>query len=121
QLFAKLPQLLVPLINPIWFETFSHKLMRLSAPWLLLLLLASSLLAATEDGSGLVRALVIAQLLFYGIAAVGPKAGRLAGVARTFVVLNVAAIAGLWRFLTGRQRVTWKTGRETAPAEPTKS
>ena len=116
QLFAKLPQLLVPFINPIWFETFSHKLMRLSAPWMLLLLLGSSLLAATGDGSGLVRALVIAQLLFYGMAAVGPKGGRLAGVARTFVVLNVAAIVGLGRFLTGRQRITWKTGRESGSA-----
>jgi hypothetical protein len=116
QLFAKLPQLLVPFINPIWFETFSHKLMRLSAPWMLLLLLSSSLLVATADGSGLVRALVIAQLLFYGMAAIGPKGGRLAGVARTFVVLNVSAIVGLARFLTGRQRITWKTGRESGSA-----
>ena len=116
QLFAKLPQLLVPFLNPIWFETFSHKLMRLCAPWMLVLLLGSSLLAATGDGSGLVRALVIAQVLFYGMAAVGPKGGRLAGVARTFVVLNVAAIVGLGRFLTGRQRITWKTGREGGSA-----
>ena len=61
-------------------------------------------------------ALVIAQLLFYGMAAVGPKGGRLAGVARTFVVLNVAAVVGLGRFLTGRQRITWKTGRESGSA-----
>jgi cellulose synthase/poly-beta-1,6-N-acetylglucosamine synthase-like glycosyltransferase len=116
QLFAKLPQLLLPFINPIWFETFSHKLMRLCAPWMLLLLLGSSLVAATGDSPGLVRALVIAQLLFYGMAAIGPKGGRLSGVARTFVVLNVAAIVGLGRFLTGRQRITWKTGRESGSA-----
>jgi biofilm PGA synthesis N-glycosyltransferase PgaC len=120
QLFAKLPQLLVPFINPIWFETFSHKLMRLCAPWMLLLLLGSSLVAATGGGAGLVRALVVAQLLaqllFYGMAAVGTKGGRLTGVARTFVVLNVAAIVGLGRFLTGRQRITWKTGRESGSA-----
>ena len=115
QVFSKLPRLMVPFMNPIWFETFSHKLMRLTAPWMLLLLFGSSLVAATGERPGPVLALVIAQLLFYGVAAVGPKGGRLAGVARTFVVLNAAAIAGLWRFLTGRQRVTWKTGRETAP------
>jgi len=33
--------------------------------------------------------------------------GRLAGVARTFVVLNAAAVVGLWRHLTGGQRITW--------------
>ena len=37
----------------------------------------------------------------------GPRAGRLGSVARTFVVLNAAAVVGLWRYLTGRQRVTW--------------
>ena len=31
---------------------------------------------------------------FYGAAAVGRRAGRLAGVARTFVVLNAAALVG---------------------------
>jgi poly-beta-1,6-N-acetyl-D-glucosamine synthase len=38
---------------------------------------------------------------------VGPRLGRVASLARTFVVLNTAAVLGLWRFLTGRQRVTW--------------
>jgi len=35
----------------------------------------------------------------------------LGGAARTFVVLNVAALVGLWGFLTGRQRVTWQVTR----------
>ena len=26
---------------------------------------------------------------------------------RTFVVLNAAAVVGLWRFLAGAQKVTW--------------
>jgi len=28
-------------------------------------------------------------------------------LARTFVVLNAAAVVGLWRFATGRQKITW--------------
>ena len=36
QLFALMPALLSPLANPIWFETISHKVMRLVAPWLML-------------------------------------------------------------------------------------
>lgn len=121
QLFTRLPQLTVPFLNPLWFETFSHKLMRLGAPWMLLLLLGSSLAAAFQPEAGLFRALAVGQLFFYGMAMVGPAGGRLTGVARTFVVLNVAVLVGLWRFLTGSQRVTWKTGREITQGDATKS
>ena len=38
QLFARMPALLNPFANRIWFETMSHKIMRLVAPWLLVLL-----------------------------------------------------------------------------------
>jgi hypothetical protein len=42
-----------------------------------------------------------------GVALVGSRAGRLAGVARTFLVMHVAAVVGLWRFARGSQKVTW--------------
>jgi cellulose synthase/poly-beta-1,6-N-acetylglucosamine synthase-like glycosyltransferase len=110
QLFAMMPALLVPLRNPAWFETVSHKLMRLIAPWLLLSLAAASLVGALR-ASGFCAAtlalLCLGQAGFYGAALVGQRAGRLAGVARTFVVLNAAAVVGLWRHLTGGQRITW--------------
>ena len=32
QLYARMPELLVPLTNPLWFETISHKILRLVAP-----------------------------------------------------------------------------------------
>ena len=105
QLFAKLPALLVPLVNPIWFETFSHKLLRLLAPWLLLALAVVSV--AGVASSRFLAALLIGQLAFYAGAALGKRGGKLAAVARTFVVLNAAALVGLWRAVTGRQRVTW--------------
>ncbi|HMF40302.1 MAG TPA: glycosyltransferase family 2 protein [Polyangia bacterium] len=107
QLFARMPALLVPFRNRIWFETFSHKIMRLVAPWLLVLLAFTTAAAALTTGSAGMLALLVGQVGFYAAAAVGGRAGRLAGVARTFVVLNAAALAGLYRFLTGRQRVTW--------------
>jgi cellulose synthase/poly-beta-1,6-N-acetylglucosamine synthase-like glycosyltransferase len=107
QLFARLPALLSPFANRIWFETFSHKIMRLVAPWLLVLLAATSARAAFDGGSLAMRALFLAQVGFYAAAAVGSRLGRLTGVARTFVVLNAAAVAGLYRYLTGRQRITW--------------
>jgi biofilm PGA synthesis N-glycosyltransferase PgaC len=106
QLFARLPALLSPFSNPIWFETFSHKLLRLAAPWLLIALFAVSLFGAA-GGSRFLQVMLAGQLACYGAAALGPRAGKLGAVARTFVVLNTAALVGLWRHLTGRQRITW--------------
>jgi biofilm PGA synthesis N-glycosyltransferase PgaC len=106
QLFARMPSLLVPFRNPIWFETFSHKLLRLAAPWLMIALVAVSLWGAAA-GNGLLQALAAAQVGGYTAAALGPRAGKLGAVARTFVVLNAAALVGLWRHLTGGQRVAW--------------
>lgn len=108
QIFSMLPGLLSPAKNPIWFETISHKILRLVAPWLLIALMLVGLLSfVTPAGSPALRGLFLAQLAFYALAAVGRRAGRIAGVARTFVVLNAAALVGLFKFATGKQRITW--------------
>jgi hypothetical protein len=115
QLFARMPTLLVPFVDPSWLEIVSHKVLRLVAPWLLALLLVSSLVAAAPldpiafapSLPWLMRALALAQLLAYLLAALGPWAGRVGVVYRTFVVLNSAAVVGLWRWLRGTQKVTW--------------
>lgn len=110
QLFARMPRLLLPFVNPSWFETVSHKLLRLACPWVLPVLLVLCAVAFTRS-EGAARtsagALLVVQLAGYLLAALGPRAGRLGNVARTFVVLNVAAIVGAWRLATGRQRITW--------------
>ena len=49
QLIALAPWLVSPLANPLWFRFVSHKLLRLAAPWLILLiLLTTTLLAPTH-------------------------------------------------------------------------
>ena len=113
QLFARLPRLLLPFANPFWFETFSHKVLRLVCPWVLVALPLATTAALAEAGrtggtlAGALWSLAAAEFLLVAVAAVGSKAGRIGILARTFVVLNAAAIVGLWRFLGGRQRVTW--------------
>jgi hypothetical protein len=114
QLVALLPSLLVPGRNPTWFQIVSHKLLRLICPWALLLLFAISLeIALLPDGKlgalelAFWRTLALGQALFYALAALGARAGRVAALARTFVVLNAAAVVGLWRFARGAQPVTW--------------
>jgi cellulose synthase/poly-beta-1,6-N-acetylglucosamine synthase-like glycosyltransferase len=113
QLIQLMPWLLVPGQNPVWFQMVSHKLLRLVCPWALLVLLAASLVLANASPAsppGLLlfwRTLALGQLLFYGLAALGGHAGRVGTLARTFVVLNAAALVGLWRFIRGSQAVTW--------------
>jgi cellulose synthase/poly-beta-1,6-N-acetylglucosamine synthase-like glycosyltransferase len=115
QLLARLPSLLLPIANPSWLEMFSHKLLRLVCPWALVALFVSSVFAAMPFTTvqlslspvWLMRALAIAQLFSYTLALLGNRGGRAGVVYRTFVVLNWAALVGLWRFVSGRQKVTW--------------
>jgi cellulose synthase/poly-beta-1,6-N-acetylglucosamine synthase-like glycosyltransferase len=93
--------------NPIRFEFISHKLSRLAVPFALLSLLLASLFL-TEP---FYRALLIAQLAFYALSLaaiadlkIGPLS-RLADPARTFVVLNCAALVAFLNFVTGRKAV----------------
>ena len=93
--------------NPIRFEFVSHKLSRLAAPFALLALLLASLFLPQP----LYRAALIAQLTFYALSLVaiaGVKIGplsRIADPARTFVVLNCAALVAFLNFVTGRKAV----------------
>ena len=114
QLFARLPRLLFPFLNPIWFETVSHKIMRLVCPWALAALGAATLGAVLmpEPGAPFVvwlglRLLLAGEVAFAGLALVGRAGGRIAATARTFIVLNWAAVVGLYRFVRGGQRITW--------------
>lgn len=115
QLFARMPALLVPFVNPSWLEVMSHKVLRLVGPWALALCLVASIAAAQPTAHlayepspvWVMRALAIGQLLMYALALVGARAGRQGTVYRTFVVLNAAAVVGLWRWALGKQKVTW--------------
>lgn len=112
QAFARLPRLLNPFENPSFLETFSHKILRLAGPGMLVVLAASSVQQVLSPRSSMVTKVVMgslvgAQAAFYAAAALGPSAGKLPGVARTFVMMNAASVVGLWRFARGAQRVTW--------------
>ena len=110
QIFARFARLLKP-GSPIAWELWSHKLLRTVVPlWLAAALGSSALL-----GGPLYGAACAAQLLFYGLALVGWEAqqrgSRFARLAYVFCLLNVSAVVGLFRFLRGRQPVTWEKAR----------
>ncbi len=115
QLFARERWLFNPLRNRLWFETMSHKALRLTVPLLQLVLLAANVGLA---GLFAYRCLLAAQMLFYA-AALGGYAHRhrrhrlyLLTLPYTVCLLSWATIIGFVRFLSGRQQVTW----ERAPA-----
>ena len=93
--------------NAIRFEFITHKLSRLAVPFALLALLIASMFLPQP----FYRAALGAQLAFYALslaALAGVKIGplsRIADPARTFVVLNSAAIVAFINFVIGRKAI----------------
>ncbi|HKB98295.1 MAG TPA: glycosyltransferase family 2 protein [Terriglobales bacterium] len=93
--------------NAIRFEFITHKISRLAVPFALLALLIASMFLRQP----FYRAALGAQLAFYGLslaALAGVKVGplaRIADPARTFVVLNSAAMVAFMNFVAGRKAV----------------
>jgi cellulose synthase/poly-beta-1,6-N-acetylglucosamine synthase-like glycosyltransferase len=74
QLLALEPRLLVPGVNPVWFQFVSHKLGRLLVPYALAGALISSLWLA--PASWIYATAAAGQLAFYGLAAYGAVLDR---------------------------------------------
>ena len=93
--------------NAIRFEFITHKLSRLAVPFALLALLIASIFLPQP----FYRAALGVQLAFYALslaALAGVKIGplsRIADPARTFVVLNSAALVAFINFVTGRKAI----------------
>ena len=109
QLFVQFWRLLIPGSGLAW-QFWSHKVARTSIPaWLAVLFVTSAILPGPWY-----QAAWLAQLAFYGLAALGaiapsaPLIGRPARVAYVFVLLNASAVVGLIRHLRGDQPVAWE-------------
>jgi cellulose synthase/poly-beta-1,6-N-acetylglucosamine synthase-like glycosyltransferase len=111
QLLLLMPELLLPGKNPSWFGFVSHKLCRLLVPYALLLVLVSDLFLCLSGGGALPWLLLWGQAGAYGLSAVaGSSVGQRLGLlrlSRTFVVLNAAAVVGLYRVLRHGKQQRW--------------
>jgi hypothetical protein len=101
QLFKLAPWMLTS-ENRVLFELISHKVMRLIVPYLLILVLISASVLAT--GSKIFAAVAAIQIVCWMVALVSlrypiPMLDRIAGPAAALLVLNVAAVVGLYKFL----------------------
>lgn len=110
QLASLKPDLLNPRKNPIWWRFVSHKFARLLVPVFLVL----ALVASIHLDKLFYKVCTILQLGFYGLSVAGAivPASRqfpLINLIHFFMVLNLAAIAGFLRWITGRCNTVWKT------------
>lgn len=111
QLFARERWLLDPRSNPLWFETVSHKALRLAIPVLLAALLLTNLALLDWWPHQVTMA---GQAAFYAAAAAG--CGRRHARRRrlmltlpyTMCLLSWATVVGFFRFVTDHQQVTWE-------------
>ncbi len=118
QLFQIAPWTLSPR-NPVFFQLVSHKVTRLIVPYLMILLLLSTL--ALSGASPLYLAFALLQILCWSLAAASlyckiPLLHRIASPAGAMLVLLAAAVAGLYKFLFTRGALwkIWKTGNSSS-------
>jgi cellulose synthase/poly-beta-1,6-N-acetylglucosamine synthase-like glycosyltransferase len=69
QILALEARLLLPVVNPVWLQYYSHKVGRLLVPWALLTTLVSG--ASLADSGWPYALALLLQLCFYGLAAFG--------------------------------------------------
>jgi poly-beta-1,6-N-acetyl-D-glucosamine synthase len=108
QLLSVAPWLLLPGRNPVFGAWFSHKFLRLIAPWLLVVILLATMLAVSMDAATWLQVMFWLQVVAYGAAGLAlllPALARripLATAAGSFLLLNLAALMSLPAYLTCR-------------------
>lgn len=98
----------------LYFQYVSHRVLRWSVtPFLLILVFLLNIPLAMEE-SFFYRLMMVAQILFYGAAVAGyilenrKIRFKPLFVPYYFCVMNYAALAGLKRFLSGKQKGAWE-------------
>lgn len=108
QLLTLRPGLFVPILNPLWCRFMSHKIFRLLVPFALLAMLVSGLLV----GIGISHVSMPTQWLILSISVAALLApvvqrDRVMNLVYFFLVMNVAALAGFWKWFTGHAVGSW--------------
>jgi len=131
QLFAEMPELLIPWHNPIFVQVVSHKFGRLIVPFCLTALFLSNMFILGR----LFRLLLILQVIWYLLACVGwwmahrgelsrdhsAPCGNRGNMGNTFgtvmlipyifVLMNWAPVGGLYYFVQGRSLGIWNSAQ----------
>lgn len=111
QALVRLWPLLLPTQGWIALTFFSHKFLRWLCPFFLILVLVANAMLLDQP---LYRALFAAQIAFYVLALLGNwlpgrnPAVRLVRLTTMFTSMNLALLAGFWRWISGRQGGIWQ-------------
>ena len=108
QVFGYVKKLFNPLKSPVALQLFSHKLLRLMGPYLLVALFVSNMFLL---GNYFYLLSFILQIVFYALALLGvlhKRANRLFDIPHMFCVMNLAAVVGLYRYLTHNHSILWR-------------
>jgi len=119
QIFGIFPDLFIPFKSPIAVQLFSHKFLRVVAPFVLIAIFLLNLLLL---GQGIYQTIFVLQVLFYAMAVTGAALryhdqgvlrviSRICYVPYVFCLMNFSALSGFIRFLSGAQEVTWEKAR----------
>lgn len=114
---ASLPELLRPGRNDLWWKLAGHKLLRIAAPPAM----AVGAIALTAPVSSQHRRAWVAALGLASALLAPQTRGRLGymrNLARYAALANLAALAGLARFIARRPIDAWSPSRTKAPPEP---
>ena len=111
QTLVNLRRFVGPLTLRAWWQFVSHKGLRLVVPYALLgALLSSAFLAGP-----FYQLAFAAQVFVYGLGTIGflrqdrgTKWKRLVSTPRTFLMLNLAAVAGMLQYLAGQRLSLWQ-------------
>lgn len=118
QLIWMAPWLLLPAVNPLWWQFISHKVFRLLVPYALLAMYVASWGLLHEPYGA---ALVAAQSGYYLLGAIAwavpslARRFRLVGLAGSFLSLNAAAAVAPLAFVMGKGRVKWERSPMMSP------
>jgi len=119
QIFTMFGHLFIPFKSPIAVQLFSHKLLRVLVPFLMVGVVISNALLLDES---LYQVFFVLQGAFYCMAVCGAllrykKYGILKTISRfcyvpyVFCLLNFSALVGFFRFVMSKQEVGWEKAR----------
>ncbi|MEI8349055.1 MAG: glycosyltransferase family 2 protein [Candidatus Omnitrophota bacterium] len=115
QLFFRLPQLLNPFKNRIWFQAFSHKFLRLIAPIFIVSLLISNIFLMNKP---IFKIFLTLQVLFYVFVIIGyilrrvNLRCRIFSIPYAFMLLNLITVRAFWEYLFFKPERIWRTGEK---------